>query len=485
MTIDASIPLQVKPVAIDPGAAAETAMKLRELADTTAMRGAYVFGPGGEVDRKGTLANLARINPRMAMQQSHDWQTGDIALNRDSLQNMEINRRIANDGAKRHKAAVADSLRQYYATLQQTGDEAQARQAGQGFLLQAGYKGAQFDPDQAHKVLELPDAEWDAYDSGGADAQPVADLQQAGGGMMPVASRAPAQPPQPQPMPEGAPPLEFGGMPDSTGKPGQRGSDYNWQKAYAFTRLMMPKANPLQLKTVLDYRTGQPITNEPVMQAAERAGKAGAANVYAAGGNIELGKVGANRVDEGVLDTTARLSRLKQIEQQYRPEYLQIGTRLGSTWNAIKEKAGVGLSEADRKGLEQFAQFKRGAIENLNQYIKEITGAAMSIPEAERIKIGMPNPGQGVFDGDSPTEFKAKLDDVTRSLKLAESRLTYIKRNGMSIQSVPLDRMPQLMNERGKALEAEVKGKYKSMTPDDVRKTVKRQLAQEFGLLGD
>lgn len=195
------------------------------------------------------------------------------------------------------------------------------------------------------------------------------------------------------------------------------------------------------------------------------------------------GKPAQNKVDEGLLDTGARLQGLSAIERQFKPEYQQVGTRVSASWSSIKEKAGLGLDEGDKQFLTEFSQYKRNSIDALNQYIKSVTGAAMTNAEAERIMRGLPNPGTGLFDGDSPTEFKAKLDDALKQSRMAEARLVYIKRNGMSIGDVSLDRMPRIMNERGAELEKLLKQKNAQLSDADVRKLVKRNLSQEFGLV--
>jgi hypothetical protein len=43
---------------------------------------------------------------------------------------------------------------------------------------------------------------------------------------------------------------------------------------------------------------------------------------------------------------------------------------------------------------------------------------------------------------------------------MALARLTYIKRNGLGMESVPLDRVPSLINDRGAAVEQEIKKKF-------------------------
>lgn len=196
------------------------------------------------------------------------------------------------------------------------------------------------------------------------------------------------------------------------------------------------------------------------------------------------GKTGQNKVDEGLLDTGMRLQALSAIERQFKPEYQQLGTRWNAMALSIKDKVGLtDLDPGQKQFLGEFSSYKRNAIDSMNQYIKSVTGAAMTNAEAERILKGLPNAGTGLFDGDSPTEFKAKMDDAIRQTRLAEARLVYIKRNGLTIGDVSLDRMPRLMNERGAEVEAAIKKQQPQIKDADLRKLVKRNLAQEFGLV--
>lgn len=198
------------------------------------------------------------------------------------------------------------------------------------------------------------------------------------------------------------------------------------------------------------------------------------------------GKPAQNKVDEGLLDAGMRLQMLSAIEKQFKPEFQQVGTRWDALKLAWRDKTGLDLAKLDqgeRQRLTEFSQFKRNSIDALNRYIQSVTGAAMTNQEAERILRGLPNPGTGLFDGDSPTEFKAKMDDAIKQVRMAEARLVYIKRNGLSLGDVSLDRMPSLMNGRGVELEGLIKKQQPNLADADVRKLVKRNLAQEFGLV--
>ena len=68
---------------------------------------------------------------------------------------------------------------------------------------------------------------------------------------------------------------------------------------------------------------------------------------------------------------------------------------------------------------------------------------------------------------------------------MALARLTYIKRRGgMSITDVPLEAMPEVMRARDREIEGEVLRRYPNMDPAERNDLIKRQLAQEFGLIG-
>jgi hypothetical protein len=231
----------------------------------------------------------------------------------------------------------------------------------------------------------------------------------------------------------------------------------------------------------------RPLYETAIANASKNAG--GGVNVSVNTGMPPLGKPAQGAVDTGLLDTTKGIMTLSTIEGQFRPEFQQVMPRAGAMWASWKDKAGVGMSPDESKFLKDFSAYKRNAINTMNEYIKSITGAAMSEQEAQRILKGMPSPGEGVFDGDSPTEFKAKLDDAMRQTKMSLARYEYIKRNGIALTDItvkaiiPLERMPQIMNERGNELEAQFKRGNPNMPSTEVQNRVRAVLAKEFGLV--
>jgi len=216
---------------------------------------------------------------------------------------------------------------------------------------------------------------------------------------------------------------------------------------------------------------------------ASRARKDTATVVYPPGA-LAPDKSTVKDLQTSLLESGSRLSMYNQIESQFKPEYLQPKFKAGQAWSAIKEKSGANLAPEEKQSLAQFSQFKQNTLNNLSQTIKALTGASMGIQEAARIEAGLPSAGQGIFDGDSPTEFQAKLNNTMKELRLVEARNAYILRKGLSFKDIPLDNVPKLINDRASELAKQYQVDLKKATPTQMN-AIKRQLSVEFGISAD
>ena len=225
--------------------------------------------------------------------------------------------------------------------------------------------------------------------------------------------------------------------------------------------------------------SGKLVPNKQVQDYELSRAKAGASNVTAVGGDMALGKTAQGKVDEGLLDTSAALMRVERIGKEYRSEWSTYAKQGEMGFQAFREKLGGKLAPEKQKELAAYTSWRSSALDNMNRTIKDLTGSAMGVEEAARIMATLPNPD------DSPSQFQRKLEDAKQQTRMALARLTYIKRNGLGMESVPLERVPSLINDRGAAVEQEIKKKFPSMTAKEVERMTKRQLAQEFGLIAD
>lgn len=166
-------------------------------------------------------------------------------------------------------------------------------------------------------------------------------------------------------------------------------------------------------------------------------------------------------------------TRIRDMKKSFKPEYQETAYRAGQAWASLKDRFG-GLDNAEKTELKAFTKDRRRAHENLNLYIKEITGAQMSEAEAERLTKAMPTPGEGVFDGDSPIQYESKMDDVLSTMRKAQVRHKFMLDGGLDLSGDDLEAYMALdnimsMQERGDALFEELGDKM----------AVKRQLREE------
>jgi hypothetical protein len=192
----------------------------------------------------------------------------------------------------------------------------------------------------------------------------------------------------------------------------------------------------------------------------------------------ELSKPTKAKLEEELLTTGNAASRLAQIQSTFRPEYLNIKFRGQQEWSGLKDKF-VNLDPKEKAVLQGYSVYRQNATNNLNQTIKDLTGAAMGVQEAERIIAGAPSAGTGVFDGDSPSTFEAKLNNQIKQIQYALARKQYSLKRGLRWEATPLDKMPDIVNNRGKEIAQQFK---LDPTKQADLNTINRQLAAEFGI---
>lgn len=216
----------------------------------------------------------------------------------------------------------------------------------------------------------------------------------------------------------------------------------------------------------------------PRGQAAGQPGK----SIQATTGQVP--KATQGKIGEKQFVATEGLARLKEVQAAFDPKFLQLGTRLQMAGKDLKDFVGMNLDPADKQELTDYSVFRRRSIDNVNRLLNELSGAAVSPQEAERLKASQPNAGSGIFDGDAPTNFKAKMDDTIKQSRNAILRYSYALSNGMNPlkTGVELADVPKLVEKRGGEIEKEIKTAMPTATADQIRMEVKARLAKEFGM---
>lgn len=222
-----------------------------------------------------------------------------------------------------------------------------------------------------------------------------------------------------------------------------------------------------------------------------------------------FGKATQNKVEGEAFDASNRLVRLNQIQQSFNDSAEKFLTAQGKAefWR-IKKKDQIGqeLSEYEKAYQEEASSFFFKALTNMNQTLNELSGAAVSVQEFERISQALPNPGKegltNLFSGDGKTQFDTKLKEAIKLQKMAIARYTYIQKHGLEDyvslnkkgeiisfaddkgNSIGLDDMPKLMKRRVNEIAAQIKQQNQNISHEELGPMVRKQYQEEFGLVG-
>lgn len=191
------------------------------------------------------------------------------------------------------------------------------------------------------------------------------------------------------------------------------------------------------------------------------------------------------KLEDVILNGRDTISKMNAIKADFKPEYQQIGTRAEMTALGLKSKAGIPLDPVQTKSLTDFATYRRNAASNMNTAIKNATGVTVGKDEAPRLMNEIPDPGAGIFDGDDPVSFMAKIDATIKSLTSAVARAEYARKNGLdkdAMFAIPLDAIPTMIEQKGNQYADELKRANPQAQDDEIKEMVKSRLRQEFGL---
>lgn len=183
------------------------------------------------------------------------------------------------------------------------------------------------------------------------------------------------------------------------------------------------KNNVPQLQNLSDKEAFKLIQSDPNLMSLVSS-KTGDTNIKVDLRKPPTDKTIKRSLQEKLITTGDAIQRVASIAQQFDPALLEYGNQFGAKAFAFAEKLGKDLSPEQSSLVSKTQKLAASTLRNLNQTIKDITGAAMAESEATRIEGTVPSLK------DSPTQFKTKLDDVLRNLKLAQARTRYILTKG-------------------------------------------------------
>jgi len=196
---------------------------------------------------------------------------------------------------------------------------------------------------------------------------------------------------------------------------------------------------------------------------------------------------------------TKNYQAFERLEKAWRPEFSEIPTRLGISWNSFKDSLGDwnvfgDISDEDKQLMSDYYAWEQQAWDVTNQYIKAITGAQMSEAEAKRIMRALPDPR--TFSG-SPTEYQSKLQGVMKNARLSIIRSNLLMASGFDAydsngkfapeQFMILSSVEDAFNKIGNQMFQDLRKDeaYDSYTDQDLVKLVFKELEAKIGTTKD
>ena len=202
-------------------------------------------------------------------------------------------------------------------------------------------------------------------------------------------------------------------------------------------------------------------------------------------GQDKFGKEGMNELDKKQINSSNHIARLRTVEQAFDPKFLQIPQRIGMAWTSLKAKV-KDITPEQAAPLAEFAEFRRASVENMSRLLNELSGAAVSPQEYERIRNTQPDAGTGIFDGDDPVTFQAKMKGVVRDQKRAVARYNYLRQQGPQAKApwdvMGLEEIDKVINRRGAEIDQRLRQANPNASPAVIEQETKAQLAREFGI---
>lgn len=280
-------------------------------------------------------------------------------------------------------------------------------------------------------------------------------------------------------------------MSDTTG--GITSSDPNLIRVQA----TQPSAPPTTQKGIRDIIKSRPLAEQQMFAMMLGQDPKKAMDLLKEWTDPKINKTTEHDLDKGLMGAINSTSRLQEVQRQFKPEFLQGGSQATINFNTFRDKFLTGKLKPNPQELAQLNQYhtwRASAWNELNSYIKELAGSAVTGNELERTLRERPNPGTGWVDGDSPAAYEAKLNSTLRNGKMAIARYRYLRENGLLKegeamakredlgQKFPLDQMPKIIDQEGEKTLKRMRMENPGASDQKLLPKAMEEVSKRFGL---
>jgi hypothetical protein len=163
----------------------------------------------------------------------------------------------------------------------------------------------------------------------------------------------------------------------------------------------------------------------------EQGGMAGA------GDGAGIQKATRRKLEESMMKASQTQGQLTEILADYEPDFLTIPGKVEKYFEGVSLGWGKNLDspEAD-EAYDKYTDFRASSGNLFSTMLKDLSGGAVTEPEAKRAEAWLPNPGKGIWDGDNPRQFESKARKLLYFQKMAKMRSGLILKHGFDAEKM-------------------------------------------------
>ena len=200
----------------------------------------------------------------------------------------------------------------------------------------------------------------------------------------------------------------------------------------------------------------------------------------------DLTKSTKSAMQKEIIDASGKANNILSLIADFKPDYFKYETQFKALESGFKEKIGVTLDPATKKSFQEYTNFMSKMSRVSAKEINEIYGAVLSGGEEERANEFI------IAKQDAPTFALSKLKASYALAKKGIARKQYIMKNGLLPKGksfrnevdtiMPLTQFDQIIEERGQAIESQLKTANPQISEEALEDQVTKMLSKEFGV---
>jgi len=191
-----------------------------------------------------------------------------------------------------------------------------------------------------------------------------------------------------------------------------------------------------------------------------------------------LTKPAQTQVEKDLLAKTSAVFQLEDIVKNLDPTAQTLGAQFDRFVTEGKSYLGLDIPPEQEESYNKMID-QRAAIGELVATIRnDLFGSALTETERKSAGVFLPD-----VERDKPVELKRKVERMMKTSKRAVARLNYIRKFGLEMKDIPLEKIDSLMSDRAKQLHESIKEENPSLSEQEIKRLVLQSVRQEFGLV--